>query len=366
METAETFLSRAIGLIGRRSPPEGGLLIEKCNAIHTFFMRFPICAKFLDGNGEVVKEVRNVPPWRLLVWGGWRAKKVLETAADPYAPPVPLVWPKMALAILFLGAFFVAIRPNAVSSVPAAGEAAPSAAPAVSRISWPQMGTIARVQSKEGNHRTLQSAVVAARPVFDDVERRLSFWKKDSELSRGVISPEMKPCYDFARKLCEQSGGAFNPFWRGKGVWDLGGVAKGFAVDLAAAALATNAAFARPGGSECGGLLVDLGGNLKAVGGNWVTGVRDPANPGGVVRSLVLSNGMACATSGLYERGKHIYDGRTGKPVEPDVASVTVLHPSSAMVADGLSTTLFVLGRKEGEAFLRRHYPEAVAIWVAD
>ena len=58
-----------------------GLLIERCNAIHTCFMRFAIDATFLDAEGNVVKVVRNIRPWRLCVFGGRRAVKVLETAA---------------------------------------------------------------------------------------------------------------------------------------------------------------------------------------------------------------------------------------------------------------------------------------------
>lgn len=81
-EVAETFAERARGLIGRRGLPSGaGMLITKCNCIHTCFMRFPIDAVFLDGSGAVVKTVRGIRPWRLLVWGGWRAKSVLETDA---------------------------------------------------------------------------------------------------------------------------------------------------------------------------------------------------------------------------------------------------------------------------------------------
>jgi uncharacterized membrane protein (UPF0127 family) len=44
-------------------------------------MKFPIDAIFLDRRGRVVKTVRNIRPWRFLVWGGWRAVKVLEVAA---------------------------------------------------------------------------------------------------------------------------------------------------------------------------------------------------------------------------------------------------------------------------------------------
>ena len=76
---ARSFLERTRGLIGRRGLEKGtGMLILKCNCIHTCFMKFPIDAIFLDGNGNVVKEVKNIRPWRLCVWGGWRAKMVLE------------------------------------------------------------------------------------------------------------------------------------------------------------------------------------------------------------------------------------------------------------------------------------------------
>ncbi len=79
-KVAHTFAERARGLIGRPRPADGeGMLIEKCNAIHTFFMKYPIDATFLDREGRVVRVVRDIQPWRLLVWGGFRAAKVLET-----------------------------------------------------------------------------------------------------------------------------------------------------------------------------------------------------------------------------------------------------------------------------------------------
>ncbi len=81
-EVAHTFAERVKGLVGRSGlEPGKGLLIERCNCIHTFFMRFAIDATFLDGEGRMVKVVRNVRPWRAWVWGGWRARQVLETAA---------------------------------------------------------------------------------------------------------------------------------------------------------------------------------------------------------------------------------------------------------------------------------------------
>ena len=79
---ARSFAERARGLIGRKKPaPDEGMLILRCNAIHTFFMSYPIDAVFFDRHDRVVKEVRGIKPWRFLVWGGWRAVKVLETAS---------------------------------------------------------------------------------------------------------------------------------------------------------------------------------------------------------------------------------------------------------------------------------------------
>ena len=84
---ARTFAERAQGLIARPRPAPGeGMLIKKCNAIHTFFMRYPIDATFLDARGEVVKVVRGIRPWRFLVWGGFRATQVLETPSIALSP----------------------------------------------------------------------------------------------------------------------------------------------------------------------------------------------------------------------------------------------------------------------------------------
>ena len=80
---AKSFLQRLRGLMWKDRLPHGeGLLILRCNSIHTCFMRFAIDATFLDDDGNVVKVVRNIRPWRLCVWGGFKARKVLETASE--------------------------------------------------------------------------------------------------------------------------------------------------------------------------------------------------------------------------------------------------------------------------------------------
>ncbi|MGI6494628.1 MAG: DUF192 domain-containing protein [Kiritimatiellia bacterium] len=79
---ASRLLARMRGLLGRDSLPEGeGLLILRCNTIHTCFMRFTIDAVFLDADFRPVKTVRAIPPGRLCVWGGFRARHVLEIQA---------------------------------------------------------------------------------------------------------------------------------------------------------------------------------------------------------------------------------------------------------------------------------------------
>lgn len=88
-EVARSFGARVRGLIGRRGlAPGEGLLILKCNAIHTLFMRFSIDATFLDAQNRVVRVVRDIRPWCLFVWGGWRARKVLETASRGNQAPL--------------------------------------------------------------------------------------------------------------------------------------------------------------------------------------------------------------------------------------------------------------------------------------
>lgn len=63
---ATSFWSRGIGLMGRRSLPQGfGLVIDPCRSIHTFFMRIPLDVCYVDRSNVVVHVARGIKPWRV-------------------------------------------------------------------------------------------------------------------------------------------------------------------------------------------------------------------------------------------------------------------------------------------------------------
>jgi uncharacterized membrane protein (UPF0127 family) len=68
VEIADTRAARRRGLLGRASfPSQSAMVLTSCNAVHTFFMQFPIDIAFVDAGGGVVKIVRDLPPWRIAV-----------------------------------------------------------------------------------------------------------------------------------------------------------------------------------------------------------------------------------------------------------------------------------------------------------
>jgi uncharacterized membrane protein (UPF0127 family) len=77
---ADNFFSRMRGLLGRRQLPDDEcLLIRPAGSIHTFFMRFPIDALFLDRELRVLAVSSDLKPWR--VAGQRGARVVVEMAA---------------------------------------------------------------------------------------------------------------------------------------------------------------------------------------------------------------------------------------------------------------------------------------------
>jgi uncharacterized membrane protein (UPF0127 family) len=78
---ARNVFERGVGLLFRRElPAGGGLLIEPCNSIHSFFMRFRFDAAFLDRDRRVVHAIHAMAPWRVSRIA-FRAKSVLELPA---------------------------------------------------------------------------------------------------------------------------------------------------------------------------------------------------------------------------------------------------------------------------------------------
>jgi uncharacterized membrane protein (UPF0127 family) len=77
MEVADSAAKRNKGLLGRDGlAPGEGLWIRPCEAVHTFWMRFPIDLVYLDRKNRIRKLVSAVPPWRLS--GCLRAHSILE------------------------------------------------------------------------------------------------------------------------------------------------------------------------------------------------------------------------------------------------------------------------------------------------
>ncbi len=81
VEMANSLHTRVLGLMFRRELAGiDGLLIQPCNSIHTCFMRFSIDVIFLSANGEIIKILRSMKPWRFS-WMYLRAVKALELKA---------------------------------------------------------------------------------------------------------------------------------------------------------------------------------------------------------------------------------------------------------------------------------------------
>ena len=80
LEVAIESAARKKGLLGRDGLAAGAaLLIAPTNAVHTFFMRFPIDIVFAARDGEIVKVRRAVPAWRMAA--AWRGYAVIELMA---------------------------------------------------------------------------------------------------------------------------------------------------------------------------------------------------------------------------------------------------------------------------------------------
>lgn len=152
---------------------------------------------------------------------------------------------------------------------------------------------------------------------------------------------------------------------------DLGAIAKGYIADEVGIVL-------REEGVTSG--IIDLGGNVLVIGHSnrgadqpWKIGIQDPNDARGSVIGSIEEMDKSVVTSGIYERyleldGEkyhHIFDTKTGYPVDNDVASVSIITDHS-IDGDALTTLVFAKGIEAGLKFVEEKTPKGTdAIFIS-
>lgn len=162
---------------------------------------------------------------------------------------------------------------------------------------------------------------------------------------------ERLPAIDYRHVIVDAEAGTVRYSQPGVRI-DLGGIAKGYAVERAASILADHGV---PNAQ------ISLGGDTRLVGDHrgrpWIIGIRDPRDAKATAVRVPLAD-EAVSTSGDYERYfeedgiryHHIIDPDTGQ--SPDaVRSVTIIGPSATRT-DAYSTSVFVMGVERGMGFI--------------
>ena len=267
------------------------------------------------------------------------------------------------------------------------------------------MGTFARVIAVAADKRTATAAIEAAFEKFNQIDSMMSNYKPDSQLSivnRDAFAKPVKvdsqlfAVLQHAVEYSRKSAGAFDvtigpltDIWRktadsgqkpteaeiaearakvgfeklildDKNMTvrfavdgmrlDLGGIAKGYAIDLAVEA-------AKQAGAA--GAMIDVGGDIRCFGKpagereKWVIGLQDPDADGKILLKLQM-NDIAVATSGHYrrfvlidgEKHSHIINPSAGSSAKK-LTSVTIIAPT-AIAADALATAISVMGPEDG------------------
>jgi thiamine biosynthesis lipoprotein len=271
------------------------------------------------------------------------------------------------------------------------------------RRARPLLGTLVEIGVDGLAHAAAVSAIDEAFGEIAAVHRLMSFHSPDSDVSRlhrdGArtpvrVDPRTIDVLAFALTLARESMGRFDPTvaaelvragflpkpcnaplpardatWRdieivdrehvrfARPLWiDLGGVAKGYAVDRATDRLHAHGVATA---------LVNAGGDLRRIGlGTQTVHVRDPDSPTRLIPLLELGEGAVATSAGYFERrtsegrsvGPH-FDGATRVPIDPAL-SVSVLA-DTCMVADAL-TKVVLADRVCAEPLLHRYGGEAV------
>jgi len=194
-------------------------------------------------------------------------------------------------------------------------------------------------------------------------------WKFDHDQDNRIPRQEdirrQLPLIDFT--AVEVNAGAGTVFLRRAGARiHLGGIGKGYAVDRAAALLRADGV---------ADFLIQAGGDLYAGGSHgdrpWRTGIRDPRGPVDRIFAAMNLRDETFSTSGDYERYfihdghryHHILDPDDGQPAQ-GCRSVTIVA-KQAILADALSTGVFVLGPQAGMALIEK-LPDVEGVIVSD
>lgn len=203
----------------------------------------------------------------------------------------------------------------------------------------------------QGQHDVAEAAVRECLAFFEEVARIFSTYKPMSEVTlyrNGLARPGRgSALFEAVRADCEQirrsTLGAFDP-WAVPGGYDPSGYVKGWATEKASGLLSaaglTNHMINAGGDIACRGDSPEDEEGLGA-GRGWDVGILNPATQDDVVEVVTLHD-EAIATSGRYERGDHVIDPRTGRPVTT-VDSVSVVGPDCGL-ADAYASAAFVDG----------------------
>jgi len=262
------------------------------------------------------------------------------------------------------------------------------------------MGTVLEIDAFGSDRVSTEAAVTASFQAVDEVERRLSNWRADSELS--LVNASSRPfslsartwhSLSLALSLARETDGAFDPTvgaitealgltgrepdprrarpeavgWRkarldartrtlffatAGGSIDSGGFGKGEALDYALLELRRH---------RVGVARLNFGGQISLVGTATAVARREELSEVSVALPRSDSARELCrfspgdgsvSSSGVSERPGHIVDPSTGLAA-PFAGSVTVIADTGTR-ADALSTALFVLGPKAGISFADR------------
>jgi len=201
--------------------------------------------------------------------------------------------------------------------------------------------------------------------VLRAADARFSQHLPDSEVSRlrrgelalDAVSAQLAEVLAIAERARLDSAGAFDVHTP-DGLLDTDGVVKGWAAQRAADVLVS--AGLHDFCLNAGGDVVTRG--EPEPGRAWDVAVRDPRDPQAVLAVLALRDG-AVATSGTYERGNHVWDGRTGSRDLALVAATVVA--GDLTTADVQATTVLAMG-PDGVDWAVRHGASTVIAVTAD